>query len=127
MIIKDIPNYLECAYCIRNHSHGGECRSPKHSDKGCLGFKLDPKGCIRQTDMKIPVPLYHDFPQIGEWCDYWMVNGQETEVRIDFIRGIQWDSKKGYLIIRCRVDYYVNEYRDDYEELKSKPKLKLIK
>ncbi|CUU46154.1 hypothetical protein [Clostridium beijerinckii] len=22
---KDLPNRLECAYCKRNHRHGGEC------------------------------------------------------------------------------------------------------
>ncbi len=125
--IKEIPNRLECAYCIRNSSHGGECRSPRNSDAGCLAFKPDPKGCIREIDLKIPIPLYHDIPPLGEWCDYWTINGKETEVRIDRIRALKWNTKSGYLIIHCRCDYYVNEYADDYIEPKEKPKLRLIK
>ena len=125
--IKGIPNYLECAYCLRNRSHGGECVVDKYNNTGCLAFKPDPRGCIREIDLKIPIPLYHDIPPLEEWCDYWTVNERDTEIRIKKIRALKWDAKSGYLIIHCSCQYYINEYAQDYQEPKSKPKLKLIK
>ncbi len=126
--MKDIPNRLECAYCIRNYSHGGECRKDDYSDKGCLAFKADPRGCIRKTNLVLPVPLYMDVPAIDEWTgDRWDINGMNTEVCITHIRKLSWDTKRGYLNIHCRCSYYINEYSEDYVEKKEKPKLKLIK
>lgn len=127
--IKDIPNRLQCAYCIRNRSHGGECYAQKtiNDEKGCLVFKPDPKGCIRDSDFKISVPLYYEFKPLNTWWDDWEVNGVDTEIRINRITGLTWDTKQGNLIIYCNCDYYVNEYQDDYVKPGEKPNLKIVK
>ena len=46
---KDLPNRLECAYCKRNHKHGGEClgKDINRNETGCLFFIMDERGCIR--------------------------------------------------------------------------------
>jgi len=124
--MKEIPNHLECAYCIRNRSHGGECGKQKHDDKGCLIFKPDPRGCIRRSDLKIPIPLYGDIPPLNTWSDQWSMNNVDTEIRIVDIKGLYWDKKKGKLIIYCYCEYYVNEYHEDYVEPKKRPVLKLV-
>lgn len=125
--MENIPARLQCAYCIRNESHGGECRRQKYDDIGCLAFKLDPKGCIRNGNFKIEIPLYYKFPPLRAWCDDWQINGVDTQIRINWINGLDWDTKKGYLIIYCDLDYYINEYHEDYVEPEKKPKLKIIK
>ncbi len=122
-----IPNKLECAYCIRAFSHGGECRDNKFNDQGCLAFKLDPRGCIRQGDYRITMPLYHKFPQLRVWNKDWQVYGVDTEIRINEIYGIDWDTREGRLIVSCRCDYFINEYHEDYKVEDSAPRLKLIK
>jgi len=127
--MDSIPGRLQCAYCQRNDSHGGECTKPmnKPSDGGCLVFLLDQKGCIRNTDMDISVPLYYKVFPLKTWWDEWTINGADTKIRINRINGIGWDSKKGHLLIYCNCDYYVNEYDEKKQADIGKPKLKLIK
>ena len=124
--IKEIPNQLECAYCIRNYTHGGECGKPKFDERGCIVFKLDPRGCIRTGDFRMQIPIYFKFPPLGTWCDYWTLHGVETEIKVLKIRAIDWNKEKGCLVVHCTCDYYVNEYHDDYIEPNKKPVLKLI-
>jgi hypothetical protein len=125
--MKEIPSRLQCAYCLRNHTHGGECYHQKFSDTGCLAFSLDEKGCIREQDIKITVPLYRDIPQINVWNDGWEMNGVETKVKISRIQNLNWDIKKGNLIIYCNCIYYVNEFHESYKDGDNKPKLRIIK
>jgi hypothetical protein len=124
--MRDLPNRLECAYCIRNHEHGGECRSPKYDDVGCLIFKPDPKGCIRRTDLRLEIPLYKEIPPLKTWWDEWKINGVATEINIRQINALKWDKRNGKLIIYCHCLYYENEFGEDYEEPKEKPKLKVL-
>jgi len=121
-----IPNRLECAYCIRNYTHGGECQKPKYNDTGCLAFKADPKGCIREDDLKIEVPIYFNFPPLGVWGDSWTMNEVDTEIKIKYVKGISWNKRRGTLVLHCRCEYYVNEYHEDYKQPKKKPVLKLV-
>ena len=125
----EIPNRLECAYCIRSRSHGGECTGKRNNNDevGCLVFKLDNRGCIRNSDFKLPVPLYSNIPPIDCWVNDYTMKGLETEIRINRIYSLSWDSKNGYLYIHCNCDYYINEYHEDYKEDIEKPKLKIIK
>lgn len=125
--MKPIPNKLECAYCVRNRSHGGECgRKDFPDDKGCLAFKADERGCIRNTNTTVEVPINGQLPLIGEWDDSWALNGLDTEIRILRICQLNWDAKQGKLIIVCNCDYYINDFADDYIEDK-KPIFKIIK
>ena len=125
--MKKVPCRLECAYCIRSYSHGGECSGKENKERGCLIFKPDEKGCIRNDDLIIPISLYQDLQPINTWCDDWTLNGVDTRVKIKRINGLKWDTKKGYLLIYCNCDYYVNEFHEDYIEPNSKPKLKIVK
>ncbi|MBV4417177.1 hypothetical protein KM789_13270 [Clostridium tyrobutyricum] len=127
--MKKVPNRLQCAYCIRNCTHGGECNGQNSpSDiQGCLVFKLDKRGCIRNRDVRIPVPLYGSIPRLDEWCDDYTLNEVDTELRIKRIYGFDWDTKSGYLMVRCNCDYFINEFSEDYIEPKSKAILKVIK
>lgn len=125
--MAEIPSRLQCAYCLRNQTHGGECEKRKFDDIGCLIFKIDPKGCIRSGDLKIPLPLYKALPPIGKWMDDYTVYGVDTLIRITRIWGLSWDTKKGYLIIHASCDYYVNEYSKKYKKESNKPDLKIIK
>ncbi|WP_238457079.1 hypothetical protein [Desulforamulus putei] len=122
-----IPSHLQCAYCVRNYTHGGECRNPKYDSKGCLVFKMDNKGCIREADLQIEIPLYFDFPPLGVWTDYWSLNGVDTEIKITKIHALKWNSNKGGLIVYCRCEYYENEFHENYAKPKKKPNLKIIK
>ena len=123
-----VPNKLECAYCIRHHIHGGECEGKKRNDENtCLIFKLDPKGCIRNGDFKMPVSLFKDVPPIYHWTTGYTINNIDTEIRINIIKHISWDKERGYLYLHCNCDYYINEYHEDYREPTEKPKLKIIK
>ena len=124
--MKDIPNRLECAYCIRNYTHGGECQKPKYSDTGCLAFKADPKGCIRRGDLRFEVPIYFNFPPRGVWDKSWAMNGVDTDIRINRIESIGWNKKKGTVIVYCDCEYYVNEYHENYKAQKKKPVFKLV-
>lgn len=127
--MKEIPNRLQCAYCIRERSHGGECRSQKspYDEKGCLVFQPDPRGCIRNHEGRIPFPLYTEIPPIGVWQSNWQKNGVDTEIRIDYIKGLTWDTKSGTLYVHCGYSYFVNEYHDDYIEPKQRTELKIVK
>ncbi|MBU5676845.1 hypothetical protein KQI88_10485 [Alkaliphilus sp. MSJ-5] len=88
--IKRILTRLECAYCIRNSSHGGEYNKQKspYDEKRCLVFKPDPKGCIRRGDVKISTRLYYDFPPLNTWCQDWQINGIDTAIKIIKIYGL---------------------------------------
>ena len=127
--MKDIPARLQCGYCERNFRHGGECQRPsiQGSEGGCLAFRLDPKGCIRQKDFILSFPLFYDIPLLKMWDDNWTINGMSTEMCIERIYGIKWDTKKGQLILYCECKYYINEFRDNYVEPKEKPKLRRVK
>lgn len=127
--MKPIPPRLECSYCIRNQTHGGECHSEKsaYDSNGCLVFKPDPRGCIRESNVSIEVPLYFHFPPLNTWVDYWQMNGVDTEVCVNWIKGIEWDTKRGSLIVHCRCSYYINEFSDDYIEPKKTPNLRIVK
>ena len=127
--MKEIPNRLQCAYCIRNRTHGGECTSQKspYDEKGCLVFKVDEKGCIRNGDLKIPIPLYHEIPVLNTWCDDFQYNDIDTSIKIKRIYNLAWDTKKGVLIIHCDCEYRINEYHDNYVENNKKPSFKVIK
>lgn len=129
--MKEIPARLQCSYCIRHRDHGGECLIPQNISQsgggGCLGYKQDPLGCIRHKTTKLPFPLYFKIPLVGQWSDVWEINGLDTKVRMTRIRGVEWESNKGRLLIFCDIDYYINEYSPDYVEPTSKPKLTLIK
>lgn len=127
--MKTIPNRLQCSYCIRNYTHGGECSGKKvaYDEKGCMVFKADERGCIRNRDLNIKIPLYYDFPFLNTWTDEWTLNDVDTNIRILKIYGFKWDTKTGELIVSCNIDYFVNEYHEDYKEPKQKPNLKIIK
>ncbi|MEA5083263.1 MAG: hypothetical protein VB018_03820 [Lachnospiraceae bacterium] len=127
--MKPIPNVLECHYCERNRTHGGPCYGKQGSiEKGCLGFKADERGCIRNETTRLHIPLYVSFPTIGVWCDEFTRNGKDFDMRIVKILNIQWDTKKGNIMVTCDIDYFVNDFADDYKEEKSpKVVLKVIK
>ena len=127
--MKKVPNRLECAYCIRHYTHGGECEGKKNinDESGCLIFKADERGCIRNRDFKVPVPLYGEFPVLNSWCDNYQINEVDTELRIKRIYGLNWDTRRGMLIVYCNCDYFINEFHDNYVEPKNKTILKVIK
>ncbi|MBX4259773.1 hypothetical protein KTC96_24925 (plasmid) [Clostridium estertheticum] len=127
--MQEIPKQLQCAYCIRNSNHGGECSYQKstYDESGCLIFKVDERGCIRNTDFKLPFILYQEIPPLREWCDTWQLNEVSTEIRINRIHGLTWDSKAGNLIVHCSCDYFINEYHEDYVKPTKKPVLTVIK
>jgi hypothetical protein len=127
--MKDIPQQLECSYCIRNRTHGGECGSEKsyYDPNTCLIFKADERGCIRNKDSGLYFPLYHDIPLLNTWCNDWQINGVDTSIRINRIQGLKWDSKKGNLVVLCNFDYFINEYHEDYKEPRGKSILKIVK
>lgn len=124
----NIPNRLECSYCIRHYKHGGECEGKKsiYDETGCLIFKLDSRGCIRNKDVKLQIPLYREIPIINCWNSEWEINGSNTEIRIKEIYGLSWEKEKGYLNIHCNCDYFINEYDNNYR-LEKKTVLKIIK
>lgn len=127
--MKEVPNKLHCAYCIRNRTHGGECTSQRshYDEQGCLIFKADEKGCIRNADFKIPIPLYGEIPLIDVWNNNYEIGGVDTEIRIRRIHGLSWNNKRGLLYVHCNCDYYINEFHDNYVERKERPDLKVIK
>lgn len=125
--MEKIPAMLECSYCLRSRSHGGECRSDGDRRNGCLAFKLDPRGCIRSGNFKIPFKLYGEIPPLKTWCKGWLINEVSTEIKITNIYALKWDTKKGYLNIYCEVYYFINEYHEDYVEPKEKPDLIIVK
>ncbi|NWK11767.1 hypothetical protein, partial [Clostridium cadaveris] len=88
----DIPTRLECAYCIRSESHGGECTGKKNNEQGCLIFKRDKRGCIRRADLKIPFNLYDYIPPLNFWeNDKWVVYGKDTSIKIHSIKHLSWE------------------------------------
>lgn len=127
--MKEIPTQLQCAYCKRNNTHGGECTEVKsyYDPYTCLFFTADERGCIRNTDLKVPIELYSNIPLIGEWNSNYVLNGTDTEIRINKIYGLSWDKKAGILLIHSNCDYYINEYHEDYKEPSKKPVLKVVK
>lgn len=111
---------LQCAYCIRNKNHGGEC-SGKQDLKSCILFKKDPKGCIRSADTKLEIPLFFKFTPLNVWSDDWEIKGHDTKIRINRIYGLDWDQTKAKLIIYCNIDFYINDL-EKYE----KPVFKIV-
>jgi hypothetical protein len=129
--MEKVPVMLECAYCIRSRSHGGECTNDRNRNNGCLAFKLDPRGCIRDATGRLSFPLFYDIPPENVWDDNWTVHGKDSQIRIDHIYAIKWDKTKGYLIIHCRYSYFINEFDEEVKKNKDrsemKAKLKVIK
>lgn len=122
--MKDIPNKLECSYCARNLTHGGECKSPTYSDRGCMAFKMDDRGCIKKSNGRIEFPINHPIPMVGEWCNDFENNGIDTSIRINKIIGVIW-SKNATIILICEFEYFENEFHDSFD--KKKPILKIVK
>jgi len=126
---KDLPNRLECAYCQRYRTHGGECQGKdiNRNETGCLYFMIDQKGCIRKADSSIPFALFSEIPPLGMWKSGWVVYDQDTEIRINKIYGLSWNERKGLLYVKCNYDYYINEFSEGYKKESNKPILKVIK
>ncbi len=126
--MKKVPNRLECAYCLRHFTHGGECKGKEHNNdvSGCLIFKFDERGCIRNKDLRLQFPLYREIPPLGCWSSGWEKNGNDTEVKIRNIYGLTWDNRGGYLNVHCNCDYFVNEFLEGDSD-SNKPVLKIIK
>ncbi|NRT61802.1 hypothetical protein BJV45_003136 [Clostridium saccharoperbutylacetonicum] len=127
---KDFHNRLECPYCKRSEEHGGECKGKsivRSRDEGCLYFDMDEKGCIRNTDQKIPFNLYSDIPPIGMWQDGWTICNQRTMIKIKKIYALSWNDRKGLLYVKCNLEYFINEFSEEFEKQESKPNLKVIK
>lgn len=128
--MAQIPSNLEYSYCIRHRDHGGECKIPHNiiasGGGGCLGFKQDPKGCIRHKTVWLKFPLYFDLPTVGLWCDDFMVGGLDSSIRINRIRNVKWETQKGRLMILSDIDFYVNEFSKQFKEKESKPVLKMV-
>lgn len=124
--MKHVPNWLECSYCIRSHMHGGECNC-KVNNQGCMIFKPDARGCIRNKDFKIAFSIYQEIPLLNVWQDGWTVNDIPTEIKIVHIYGLTWNKTDSCLIVHCNCNYFVNEYSNDYVEAAEKPKLTIIK
>lgn len=122
--MKDIPSHLQCAYCERNRDRGGECNG---EEKGCLFFKADKRGCIRNANLELPVRVYDEAPLINKWYDGYELFGVDTEIRVRRIFGFKWDERKGFMYIYCDCDYFVNEFHEDYKEPSKKPNLIVIK
>lgn len=126
---EDLPNRLECSYCKRCIKHGGECFGKSHNrnEEGCLYFKMDEKGCIRNADLSIPFSLFSDIPPLGMWKDGWLIYKQSTEIRINKIYSLSWNERKGVLYVKCNYDYYINEFCEGYKNISNKANLKIIK
>lgn len=112
---------VQCAYCIRNRQHGGECNG-KQDLKSCTLFKQDSRGCIRNTDTRLEIPLFFQITPLNVWSNDWEIKGHDTEVKINRIYGLDWDKTKGLLRLHCNIDYYIN----DLEENEDKPISKVI-
>lgn len=127
--MKSVPNRLKCYYCAKNVTHGGECKGKSNptDEIGCAIFKADKRGCIKNGDYKIPVALYADIPKVNVWCDYYGINGVDTEIRITKIYDLEWDRNKGLLWVYCNCDHFINEYSEDYIEPKNKTILSIVK
>lgn len=125
--MSNIPARFECAYCTRYKLHGGECFGKEsNKDSGCLFFRMDNRGCIRNRDLKLSVPIYHEIPKVGVWNDDWKLNEVDTEIKINKINALDWDPRRGNIIIFCNIDYFINEFHEDYKE-NQKSNLKIIK
>lgn len=125
---KDLPNRLECPYCERYMIKGGECKGKGTRDEiGCLFFKMDKRGCIRKTDLKLPIKLFENISPIGMWDDRWTLHDTDTEIKIIKIYHMTWDKQSGYLYIHATCEYYINEFNQEYKENLNKPSLKIIK
>lgn len=126
---QDLPNRLECSYCKRNREHGGECltKNTNRMDTGCLYFTMDERGCIRSQDSSISFVLYQEIPPLNMWDTGWSLYGNETEIRIRKIYGLSWNERKGIIKVKCNIDYFINEFSEDYRKEKNKPDLKIIK
>lgn len=115
--MTDIPNSLQCSYCVRSKLHGGECNQKIYSnEKSCLIFNLDKKGCIRNKDFQISIPLFYEIPLLNVWNDDFQIDGIDTEIKIKHIYGLSWDKTNRFLIIHCNIDYYVNEFLYNYKD-----------
>ncbi|WP_417203737.1 hypothetical protein [Acetoanaerobium sticklandii] len=123
--MKHIPNKLECSYCARNLTHGGECKSPAYSDRGCMAFKMDERGCIKKCNGRIEFPINYTIPMVGEWRNDFENRGIDTSIKINRIIGIDWNSRKGTIIIICEFEYFENEFHENF--VKKKPALKIVK
>jgi hypothetical protein len=98
-----IPEQLECEYCERNKTHGGECQIvKKETPDGCVAFKEDERGCIKQSSAWLSIPLYHNMPPVGIWMEN-RYDGFE-HLRITQIKGIDWDQDN--LKLACEFDYF---------------------
>lgn len=126
--MERMPTELECAYCIRNTNRGGECpQGKKNNSYGCMIFKPDPRGCIRWGYFEIPFPLFKEIPSLNTWNKGWYINEVDTEIKITNIREVKWDREKQKIIICCDLNYFINEYHEDYKDPMEKPKLRVIK
>lgn len=108
---------VQCAYCIRNRQHGGECNG-KQDLKSCTLFKQDPRGCIRNENISIKIPVLHTIPPLKFWWKGWEINGIDTEIKLNHILGLGWDKDNVNLVIYANIDYYINDFQTkDYKSL----------
>lgn len=127
--MREIPNRIQCSYCKRSIRHGGQCggKSRVTDEEGCLAFMFDERGCLRNNDFNLMIPLYGEIPPLNTWLDWWEIKGVPIILRIEKIKGLSWDTKSGYLKLYCGTEYFINEFHEDYKETEDKSHLKLIK
>nr|WP_236886756.1 hypothetical protein [Clostridium beijerinckii] len=83
-------------------------KSANINEDGCLYFRMDENGCIRNSDQNIPFNLYSDISSVGMWRDVWTIYNQDTKIRINTIYTLSWNERKVLLYIKCNFDYFIN-------------------
>jgi len=125
----NIPTNLQCGYCIRNRTSGGECRETFKRD-ACLAFKRNPLGAIRTNKGELRFPVNYNIPPIGIWDENRELLGRfDTKVRITKIIKVKFED--GELVLHCEFDYYMDDFNEEIKEemeaVKNRKNLVLIK
>lgn len=117
-----IPPNRECDYCLDHYQHGGKCFGIRKSHSTpCLGFKQDPRGCIKfDGAAAVFLSVGKTIPKLCEWTDRYEFDGKDVEIKFVDVSPREW-KMTGQIGLKCdaKLYYFDNSEFGEQGEIKS--------
>ena len=116
----------ECAICIKQMRHGGECHG-KWSANPCLLFERDPRGELKLMDTFLIVPFGRDIPELNKEFTEVTLSGIDKTITVTKFKKIKWERDKKGALMGVIISMEIMYWTEENGVITKKPKLKLVK
>jgi len=115
----------ECAICIKQTRHGGECQG-RHSFNPCLLFEKDPRGELKHMDTYMKIPFGRNIPELNKDFEATIGGIDKTLMVLKFGK-IEWERNKKGAILGVKIEMEIMYWTEENGVITKKPKLRLVK